>query len=172
MCAWARSSPCTSILPARRWTGGGTGRADSNISILLQRELRCEKFSDLLWSQQMASSTRTRGKKSPFDARPVFLLHMSVCLHRGLQFGCCKRATAKKPHNGSAQNSGRFAGTAKTYAHYLLGLPSASSYVLSGFHSYLNVCSAPTMCPDTILATENSTINKTEHVILLMPRGQ
>ena len=67
---------------------------------------------------------------------------------------------------------GVFVGTTKTYTRYLLGLPSASSYVLSGFHSYLNVCSAPTMCPDAILATENSTINKTEHLILLMPRGQ
>lgn len=104
----------------------GQGRSDSNISILLQRELRCEKFSDLLWSQQMASSTRTRGKKSPFDARPVFLLEISVCLHRGLQLGCCKGATTKKSHNGSARNSGRFVGTTKTDTHYLLGLPSAS----------------------------------------------
>lgn len=110
---------------AERWTGGETGRSDINTSVLLQRKLRCEKFSDELWSQQMAGSTRTGQKKGrSFYASQVFLLHMSG-LHWGLQIGDCKTA-ATKSHNGTPQNSWSFLGFINMYMHYMLGLLSAS----------------------------------------------
>ena len=56
LCAPGMLFTSTLVRLAQGWTGGERRRSDVYVSVWLRWMLRCEKFSDGLWSQQMASS--------------------------------------------------------------------------------------------------------------------
>lgn len=85
-------TPTITLLAWRR-PAGERGRSDIYVSILPQWEPRYEKFSDTLWSQQMASS-RTGSKSGPSHSSQVSLLHV-FALYWALHVGDCKKATNK-----------------------------------------------------------------------------
>ena len=112
----------TIMLLAQRQTGGKRGRPDICISILPQWKLRCEKFSDALWSQQRASS-RTGAKIRPFLFQPGFS-SPHVCPVPRTAVWILQKGYQQTSPNRIPQNSWNFLGFMNICTREMLGLLS------------------------------------------------